>query len=257
MIIWFILFFIVVLVSLVLAYKSMEDYRETTAGLNINYSLFLVRQPEALTKEVINSLHQSILKEGLILSFERLFKGAKSALVIFGPFHILQPFSSNLGLLELEDYTHKIDPSKLEKGSSPGVAAWEVGTKNPPADPLFMSNLFQTLPPLESEEEWWWQVAVQPRGKADSGKLQQPFFQSVLRSVIISSIPKRAQSLQESLSHFGSEAGLAFLPQPYTISQLVKFYQERSLPHSLGAVVGKASFPFLTAGEILQLIEVK
>ena len=239
MIIWF-AFFLVLLVSLILAYKSMEDYRETTIGLGVDYSLFLIRQPQALTEQIIQSLHQEILKEGLILSWERLFKGSKSALVVFGPVNLLQPFSTRLGLLELEDYSQKLTPQHLT-----GVTCWEVGTKHSPSAPLSLNNLFKEFPQLQVEEEFWWQVVVQP-------KLSH--FQSVIRAVVVAANQKKAQELQESLSKIGGEAGLALLPQPYAVSQLVKFYQDRALPHNLTVIAGKGIFPLLTASEILDLV---
>lgn len=254
MIIWLGLFFLVLAVSLILAYKSMEDYRETTSGLGIDYALFLIRQPQTLTQQIIQSFYKETLKGGFILSLERLFKGSKSALVVFGPTSILQPFSSSLGLLELEDYSQKLSPQQME-----GVVSWEVGSRHPSAESLPIQNLFKEIPQLQDDEEFWWQVVVQSKAQVNSSlpKLQQPHFQSVIRAVVVASNQKRAQQLQEGLVGLGGEAGLALLPQPYTASQLVKFYQDRALPHNLTVIAGKGVFPLLTASELLDIVGVK
>src|SRR5437870_4004856 len=121
MILWLLLFFLTVAISFVLAYQSMRDYQENPGHFKIEYSLFLIRSPEALNINVLKAIEVELSKENLIISLERLFKGTKTALVIFGPKIILQKFSTTLNLLELEEYTKQAKDGQ--------ISVWEMGVK--------------------------------------------------------------------------------------------------------------------------------
>lgn len=251
----------------------MGDYRENPAAATSRYSLFLVRNPQALTMEVMEDLHKATLKDKLILSFERLYKGAKSALVVYGPLSILQPLISQLELLELEEYSRKLEPNQIQAGAlAPnaldGVMAWEVGSKRAPHEILEVRDLINQVPQLGEHEEFWWQVVVQPvssssgnsllgflgSSKQTGEKFNKSHFNSIIRVVLLTESKKRAQSLQEQLAKLGSKEGLALLPQPYSTLQIVKFYQDRSLPHKTSSIAGKGVYPVLTVSELRSLI---
>lgn len=155
MILWFLLFLLVVAISFVLAYQSMKDYHEVPEKLSNDYGLFLIRNIPALNFSLLNTLHDHLSKKGLLVSIERLFKGNQSAIVVYGPKSVLQDFTSQLNLLELEDYT------QTEVHNS---YAWEVGIKD---KNLFhsqhLSLFFKDLPPLEDQEQFWWQLVLQPQ----------------------------------------------------------------------------------------------
>lgn len=101
MILFIILFILIVAASAYLAYISMRDYYDLPEKIK-NYSLFLIREPSALN---VANLDKFLAESSApILSFERLFKGSRSALVIYGPKQVLAKFP-DFKLLELEDYT--------------------------------------------------------------------------------------------------------------------------------------------------------
>lgn len=198
MIIFFLIFFIILAISLFLAYLSMKDYQEIPK-IEKQYGIYLVRKPEFLTSELIGTI-ADLCKEK-ILSFERLFKGRSSALVIFGPKKILtERFNEILGLLELEDYTKVAG----------AVAAWEVSKKNEePGD----VDIFTAFPHLEDDEHFFWQVIVNGN-------------QGQIRAVLVSQDIERRKILISALEKLG-EKNLHKIPRPFTSTQAFESYKKR------------------------------
>lgn len=245
MLIWLILFFLVIAVSFVLAFKSMSDYSELPLSSSLKYSLYLVRNPQKLSVDVLNKFYKPLKDKTGLIALETLFKGPKKALVIFGPVDILQGFTNELGLLELEDYSKKLTPQELEH-SLPKIAAWEVGLKNSAQKLQTEGKLFPKTPGLLDEEEVWWQVVCHPftsegdivnqavsklPGLGTKDASSKIAYQAVLRIVIKASESQRKTQLQEQLSEAGIDLGLTPLPQAFTTAQIVKFYQQRAMPY--------------------------
>lgn len=239
---------VVLAISFVLALRSMEDYHEIPQSFPTAYSLFLVRKPEALTPDLINKMGESLAKEKLILSFERLFKGGRRALVVFGPVKVLQLFSQTLNLLELEDYSQKIKTEGNVLTNS--LAAWEVGTKGLPK---ITQKLGLQLSDLRDQEEFWWQLAFQPAGKNTAN---EQAFKGIIRVVLQAEDHKHIQQLQEDLSKVGNALGLVIVPRLYSTAEVVKFYQQRALPQSvlLGPVNEGLPLVFNTE-QVLQFLD--
>lgn len=166
MILWLALFFLVIAISFVLALRSMRDFQKMPRSQRED-GLFLIRRPDNLSADILDLIHTRITKEGLTVSIERLFKGKKSTLVIFGPKKVLENLPQ-LDLMELEDYTD------VNRGN---LSAWEVGGK----------SFLKDLPQLDMEEEFWWQVVVGPS------------FQSQIRAVVISSDIQKRLDLSSSI----------------------------------------------------------
>jgi hypothetical protein len=246
MLVWFILFFIIILISFILALRSLGDYYEkpvTTPG----YSLFLIRNPSGMTESLLQQLYQEALPERSIISFERLYKGSREALVVSGPTDLLLPHVEALNLLELEDYSKRVSPEELPNSMS----AWEVGPKKNGEVVLNLPDIITENPVLSENEEFWWQVVLQPvsgnveramrqisqalvGGKTAQKTEKESSFQSVIRAVIWAEDNKMTAGLEASLAKIGNDQGLARLPQIYSSSQIVKFYQERGLHQFTG-----------------------
>lgn len=230
MILWLALFFLVIAISFVLAVLSMRDFQELPRSYK-EYGLFLIRQPAQFSADILNLIHTQIAQEGLIISLERLFKGKKSTLVIFGPKKVLENFPQ-LDLLELEDYVG---------ANQQDVSAWEVGVRsNKDIQPV--KGFFTNLPQLDVEEEFWWQITLQAK-RDDQDKR---FFQSQIRAVIISSNLQRRQDISQNIQRLPL-GRLIKIPKPFTKNQFLDFYQRRSLildPHN----------PNLTPQEVLEVI---
>lgn len=221
MILWLILFILVIVLSFILAAKSMWDFQEIPS--QEKYSLFLIRKPQNLNKELLSSLHDNFLKSGWFLSFERLFKGNKSALVVFGPSGILKTYPS-LDLLELEDYTAV---------NAEEVSAWEVGRgKGEPFDGVYPErsrgaggkDIFVKLPQLAQSEQFWWQVVV-----SDQFRVQ-------IRAVAVSTDSVKRASIGDILQLASSAQS----------AQIIEIYQKRIFRKD-------ENNPRLTAEEVLKL----
>lgn len=199
MIIWILLFFLIISASFVLAYFSMKDYPEIPS-LSIN-SIFLIRNPTVIDLELFENIKKKF-NRGQIISFERLFKGAKSALVVFGPKELTK--LENLDLLELEDY------SKVEQNKA---LAWEVTIKGDLPD-----NIFQSLPAFNTSEQFWWQLALQ---------VKKNHFQAQIRAVVIAEEDRKGEIAHELQNLLDGQ--LVKLPKPLSSAQILENFQKRSI----------------------------
>lgn len=287
MVLWFILFLIIIAISFVLAYQSMQDYQERPVQMGTENSIFLVRNPNTLTNEMLDEIHAVTVSTGYIVSIEKLLKGQKSALVIFGPKNILQQFSDRLSLIELEEYTN-VDEHR--------VTAWEVGVKD---TFVFHSEdvpaLLTSMPRLEESEHLWIQFVLQSRkeqGFLDEGdkgtmstlintlmkqlgvketkrsydlavsrsllsnsdikakieeKNKQRAFYTQIRCVLVIYANEKRKQIAESLDKMGN-GKLVKIPKPITSEQMLGLYKQRSIPPA------NANPFILTSQEIRDLV---
>lgn len=284
MLLWLALFLIIIAISFLLAYQSMRDFAEKPSALGKDYSLFLVRNPQNLSTKLLEELHAATLKTGHIITLERLFKGTKSAVVIFGPKSILDNYP-DLNLLELEDYTNV---SEYE------VIAWEVGTKDAAMFHFDRIAVFNQIPKLEETEQFWWQLtmrgskehlwptlgsssivqkmsdltseifglnqskynlinlnklfAEKPELKSIAEqKNAQKIYQVEIRAVVVALNEKRRVQIAIQMESI-DEGKLLKLPKAYTSTQILSLYKQRA----------KLSSNFnplnLTVDEVLQLV---
>lgn len=214
MVLWIILFLIIIGLSFILAYGSMKDYQEVAQQSNIEYGLYLIRQTDNLNFAILDSLHNQ-LATGQIISLERLFKGTKSALTIFAPKKDLLAYTSQLNLLELEDYSQNL---KVED-----ISIWEVGIKsNQQFNPDSLINFFKDLPQLAFDDQFFWQMVI------GFQKEHNVLLQTQIKAVLYSQDPTRRQGLTAVLANL-SKDGLIKVPSPYSKDQLLDFYRARSL----------------------------
>ena len=222
MILWILLFVLVVAISFILAAKSMRDFADIPSIAD-EYSLFLIRKLDFLNKDLLDQLISNLLKQNKILSFERLFKGDQSALVVFGPRHLLLNHKAALDLLELEDYTD-INVNH--------ISAWEVGIKKMSGE----EKIFSNLPKLLENEQFWWQVIVSVSLKPQ------------ITAMIVSADTVRRNTLREPLQHLEKEK-VVKLPKAFSNSQLLDFYKARSLR-------GDNNNPVLNTEDFLDLLRI-
>lgn len=205
MILWVILFLLIIAISFALAYKSMRDYQEIPQKKEENYGLYLVRK-NPVAWEFLDSVRAELSSSGGVLSLERLFKGRKTALCIFGPKNILEDFIGELRLLELEDYIAGLSFENMD--------IWEVGVKS---SDEFEENMdiFASLPKLYKEEQFFWQVII---GAKDVQ----------IRAAIFSESFERRKMF---IAWFEDLAPQTFykVPRPYSKEQMFDFFYLRSL----------------------------
>lgn len=222
MIIWAVLFIIIVLISLVLAIRSMHDYAEMPVHSEMPYSLYLIKNRAGLDEKILESIDQIINQKRLIVSFERLYKGSKQATVVYGPVVILKQFTEVLDLMELEDYS-----LKYNNPLPAGILAWEISSKNYQKTEKPILDLIKSPIVLKESEELWWQLVLQP--KCEKNGLQ-PLFKSLFRVVVIADNDNRAGEIKLELDSKVKNTNLSVVPQSYSTAQIIKFYQKRSLP---------------------------
>lgn len=225
MILWIGLFVLVLAISFVLALKSMKDYQEIPIFSREDFSLFLIRNYQGLNEQMLSMLYEDLIQSGLNISFERLFKGKESAIVIFGSSQILRKYKDTLNLLELEDYTN------IELGN---ISSWEMGFKEGG------EALFTKIPELKDSEQIWWQLLLWVnKDKVNS-------FQSHIRVAVISNDKYRRKELAQGLQKISPEY-LYKLPKAFSDTQIIDFYKKRSFP-------SRSKNKSLTSSQILKLI---
>lgn len=233
MILWIILFLLVVGISFLLSYRSMKDYQEIPHKSSEEYGLFLVRQTENFNINFLERIQQAILSSGLVISIERLFKGGKAALVIFGPKSALSSFTQ-LNLLELEDYAAGLD--------SKDIVAWELGAKGGSNFAENIINIFKDLPELREEDQFFWQVVLGAKKGKDA------YFQTQIRAIVYSPDPVRKKTLSDSLQNLNF-GGLVKIPRPFSTEQVMAFYKLRSLSQD-------SKGPILSPEEVIGFLKV-
>lgn len=214
MIVFWILFLLIILISGVLAFLSMKDFRQEPKELSSDNGLFLIRKPFALSLELFDLLHQNCQKLGLIISLERLFKGGESALVLFGPKIVLSALASSLDLIELEDYSQ----------GEVGILGWEIGIVG--NIHIQRTSLFLDFPKLLQGEQVWYQIVLQ----AQKGRAKQ--FIAQIRVIVVISDDNRRKEISKLLQ--ARKGPWIKIPQKFSSLQIVNFYQKRNIvgrPH--------------------------
>lgn len=177
----------------------MRDFTETASG-GEEYALFLIRASGGLNALFFNSIYNDLLSRKAVISFERLFRGKQSALVVFGVRKLLFPYIESLDLLELEDYTDV---------KAQHVSAWEVGIKE-------NGKVFSNLPQLSETEQFWWQMILSSE------------FKPQIRAVVVSADTVRRNTLSQNLQKLAPEKVFK-LPKAYSNTQILDFYKKRSI----------------------------
>lgn len=196
MIFWLLIFLIILVASVLLAYSSMKNFPGIPDSKN-QYGVFLVRSPNSLNSEILQLLKEN--NKNQTVSLERLFKGDRRALVIFGPRNTLNNFPE-LELLELEDYVN----------FSQEILAFEIGMKD---GATFVASK------LSDDEEIWYQIIL--------GFSKENFFLVQTRMAVISQSPERRQSLSNDLFSLNKTFSKLVLPQNQ--SQIHEGFKKRIL----------------------------
>lgn len=198
MILLIILFILVVLISFFLAMYSMRDFL-VKPNSKLEYGIFLVRNLNNFNLEILGSILEESQKQNVLVSFERLFKDADSALVIFAPKALILKYTDLLNLLELEDYA-VLD---LDFAS-----VFEIGLKS-------SQDLRVNLPKLNKDERIWIQLVT--KGEVGGKATYQ------MRAVIYSANKNLAVEFQDNFKNI-----LPKIPKPYSKKQFFEFYKARS-----------------------------
>lgn len=237
---WVILFIIVVFVSLVLAYRSMKGYQDVSIS-SLPAGLFLIRNPQFLTPQVVVKIYALSLESYAILSFERLLRGGEKALVIYGP-KVLQSRFPELNLLELEEYL-SLDQS-LSQPKKIGVndtIAWVLKFKDN-VKGASITNTFLKDFTIGENQSFFLQIvslAIKEINK----------FQVTLRVIASDKDPNFRTSLAKKINQLIDEkSDLIQMERTETTSKVFSDFQKRAL---VPAEVSKFT---LTSDEIITLL---
>lgn len=180
------------------------------ADVKGEYGLFLIRQTSFVSENFLNTLFKALNNN--LISFERLFKGNKCTLLIYGPKNILARFNIDLDLLEMEDYTQNINLHS--------AGTWEFALRG---DLNQKVSLFENFPKLSQTEQFWWQIILRPILKKEQLNIQ-----GNIRAVILSDDPSYRAKLVQSLQNL-TPSNLIRLPKSYSNQQIMNFYKERNM----------------------------
>lgn len=202
---WIIALFLVLIASFYLAWRSMRDYQERPIE-NIDYSLFLIQNPEALASKISDIFNLTITSQ-LIISFEKLLKGQGKALVCFAPRGMIS--KTGLKFLEIEDYL-----AKIPKGQFKG---WEVG--------LNLNNNPEVFNPdleLGENDQLFFQIVTQPQ--------KEKLFQTTLRAILVSPNQTSKETLTKKFEESLKNHPFLFKQiKPQTSEQILINYKQRNL----------------------------
>lgn len=236
MLLWILLFLLIVAISFVLAFLSMKDYQEFPQQSKVEYGLYLIRQPQGLSAIYLDSIGRMLLDDGLLVSIERLFKGSRAALTIFGPKNILNQLSENLNLLELEDYTETL----LIKD----ISIWEMGVKNLNQPIESSSNdIFNHFSQLGPDDQFFLQMVLGAKKQGENLA-----FQTQIRAVVYSGDSVRKQSLISIFQNLNFSE-LSKVPKPFSVVQMMDFYKQRSLSKD-------SNGPLLSSDGVISLLKI-
>lgn len=227
MLFWIILLALVTLISVILAYRSMRDYREIPATLT--HHLYLIRLKGALDSQVMKKLYTFAQNLDSIISLEVLFKGREVAWVIYGPSALFTNFPQ-LNLLELEDY---LADSLVDQSF-----AWVMSTKTSAS--LNLNSHFLEKIELGEEQKFFWQIVCFP-------ETPQNNFQVTVRGMVIDKDASQRLGLAKHLIKQIEQTNLK-QNRDETTSKIFADFKARSL------IPREVSQFILTTDQILALL---
>lgn len=225
--IWIILFFIIILVSAVLAFRSMRDYEEFPDSIASN-TLFYIANPQKFNEISLEKLHDFFLTRKQFFSLERLNKGQERALVIFGPGE-LPEILPELNLIEIEDYVSDagISAGRLDSDKTVSVddsLTWLLEPKSVSKKLLHVGNEIKEIQ-LAQNQKFFMQIVC--LGENIGGKKD---FQISLRVMVVDQDSIEKVLLAKKVSEVLETAtGLKKHEDNFPESKKFDSYKQRSL----------------------------
>ncbi len=218
--IWIILFFIIILVSAVLAFRSMKDYEEFPDSVGLN-SLFYIGNPSAFSEGLLDRLHGVFSEKKQFFSLEKLNKGSEAALAIFGPAEMEDLFPE-LKLVEIEDYLGEAGSELLAVSKAVTVnqsLTWLIDPKSSFKNPEHDLKI-----EIKENQKLFLQAVCVPEINAKTG------FQCTLRLMAVDPNPVDRLGLAKKAAEiFEQSFGLKKLVDSYPEQKKFSSYQQRSL----------------------------
>ncbi len=244
-IVWIILFFIIILISSVLAYRSMRDYEEFPDSDDLS-SLFYIAAPQNLTEATLKKLHDLNLDNKRFFSLEKLIKGREKAWVVFGSRGLAANFPE-LNLIELEDYLiNTADLAQSSEGKSVNInqaLSWLVSPKKIPDKFLQVTEELENLV-VEDNQKVFIQIILMPLEKPGGS------FQTTMRIMVADSDSiKRVELAKRTERAFTSATGLNKLEDTFSEGKRFDSFKLRTL------IPKEVAEFYLTPEEVLRIIK--
>lgn len=236
--IWIVFFLLIILVSSVLAYRSMKDYEEIPDALTLN-ALFYVSSPSNIDK-ALSTLHRKFSGQKFF-SLERLVKEDERAIVLFAERGMKKDFEE-LGLVEIEDYLTSWDGlSRHEKQTSVDeTISWLLDPKTDSKSLLQVKDEFRDLK-VKSGQKVFFQMVLMPTGDSQ--------FQSTLRVMVADPDPVgRVQLAKDVNLLISNSIGLNKHVDGFSESKKFESFKQRTL------VPKEVSEFYLSQEEIISLL---
>lgn len=244
--IWIVLFFIIILVSAVLAFRSMRDYEEFPDSIATN-TLFYIANPQKFNEASLGKLHDFFWDRKQFFSLERLNKGQERALAFFGPKE-LPEILPELKLIEIEDYVSDLTILDVKSDSEKTVSVnesltWLLEPKSVLKKSLHVGSEIKEIK-LAQNQKFFMQIVC--LGENTGGKKD---FQVSLRVMVVDPDPVERVLLAKRVSEILETAtGLKKHADNFPETKRFDSYKQRSLiPKEV------SGFP-LDAQEILALL---
>ncbi len=214
--IWIALFFIIILISSVLAFRSMRDYEEFPESSSLN-SVFFIGNTANFTVETLNKIHKFLLSEKQFFSLERLYRGKEKVLVIYGS-RGLKDHLPELNLVELEDY---IDGEGVSVNQS---LTWLIEAKNNPKKTLHIGEGLKNLE-IGKEQKFFIQIVCMSLTNQS-----ESIFQATLRIMVIENDPSTRIQLAKKVDQaFTQATGLHKHEDDFPEIKKFESFKQRSL----------------------------
>ncbi len=246
MLIWIIIFVIIILISSVLAYRSMKDYEEVPDD-SVLMSVFYIRSPENFNAEILRKIYEFLYPRREFFSIEKLYKGKEKALVLYGP-RDLTNLLPELNLFELEDYLVGEGESYLGEDMDKKVdvnrsVTWLVEPKNNSKRQINPGSGLSDITVGESQNIFIQAVCFPEKENSE------PVFQTTWRIMVADKDAiERVSLAKKAEASFRAATGLNKSSDPYPESKKFESFKQRSL-------VPKEVAPFpMVAGEITGIL---
>ena len=154
MLLWVILSLVILVVSFILALRSMWQVAETVPAAT-SHRLVCLTKLEFFTKEFLTELHTIVLARHESLAFELLWSDGKPTVYMWVSEEVRNFFSRRLGVVECQDYT--------VKPASQAVFAAELIPVYDFLLPIFLAEPMTKITSLlGANEKLWWQIVAYP-----------------------------------------------------------------------------------------------
>lgn len=245
--IWVIAFFIIILISSVLAYRSMRDYEEFPESGSLN-SVFFIAKAQIFTAEILKKIHEILLRSNQFFSLEKLYKGEEKVLVLYGPKE-LSGYFPQLNMVELEDYVSDnglkgdLRNSQSKKVSPDEILTWYIEPKRNSKTPLQDKGGLEDLK-IGEDQKIFIQAVLSPQSNGG-----EQMFQATLRIMVADSDSIARVNLAKKVElAFSQSTGLLKHNDEFSEAKKFDSYKMRTL-------IPKEVEPFpLSVEEILAIV---